>query len=388
MTHQERWQSDRRTEEYGSRERSYGESEGRGPGSPGQRYDPYEREDVGGRAPRREDPWEGSSSGRGGYGSRFGARDEEEGRGGYGRRDEYRGSRQGERFGSDEARERGYGSSGQEYERSGRGSQRGYGASEGSWGRPESSPRYGDSPGGPQSWYGDSGRGPQSWYADSGRDPQFQYGDRSYGDRGSSGPYRGSEQRGFEGQGGSGSMHRGSGGSSYGSSWGGEGRSEGGSSTMGRPSWGSTPYSSAWSGEGRSGMERPGWQSSRESHRGKGPKNYRRSDERIHEEICERLKQHADLDASEIEVQVKAGTVTLTGTVSERAEKRMAEDAIDDISGVADVNNQVRVRQSSSSSSSPTSSTSGSSMESLTPAARSTEPTDGSREKARPTASR
>lgn len=374
MTHQERWQSDRRAEEYGSRERSYGEAEGRGPGSAGQRYDPYEREDLGARASRREDPWEGSSSGRGGYGSRYGARDEEAGRGGYGPLEEYRGSRQGERFGSDEARERGYGGSGQEYERHGRSPQR-YGASEGAWGRPESSPRYGDTLGGPQSWYGDSGR-----------DPQFQYGDRSYGDRGSSGPYRGSDQRGFEGQGGSpGMMRRGSGGSPYGSSWGDEGRSEGGSSTMGRPSWGSTPYSTSWSGEGRSGMERQGWQAGRESHRGKGPKNYRRSDERIHEEICERLKQHADLDASEIEVQVKGGTVTLTGTVADRAEKRMAEDAIDDISGVADVNNQVRVRQQSSSSSS---SSSGSSMETLTPAGRSTESSDGSREKARPTASR
>jgi hypothetical protein len=336
------------------------------------RYDPYEREEQGTR-PRRDEPWEGSA--RGGYGARSGARDEEEGRGGYGPREEYRSSGPGERFGSDEARERGYGGggygSGREDERYGRDPQRGYGASAGSWGRPASSPRYGDGYGGPQSWYGDSGR-----------EPQFQYGDQAYAERGSA-------QRGF-GQGGSpGSMlRRGSGGTPYGSSWGGEGRSEGGSSTMGRPSWGSTPYSTAWGGEGRAGMERSG-PSGRETHRGKGPKNYRRSDERIHEEICERLKQHADLDASEIEVQVKSGTVTLTGTVSERAEKRMAEDAIDDISGVTDVNNQVRVRQpGSSSSSSSTSSTSGSSMESLTPAARSTEPSDGSREKARPTASR
>jgi uncharacterized membrane protein YgcG len=100
-------------------------------------------------------------------------------------------------------------------------------------------------------------------------------------------------------------------------------------------------------------------------------------------------------------VQVKGGVVVLTGEVAERSAKRMAEDAIDEISGVTDVNNQLRVRQgqgqrgasssSSSAGSGSGSSSSGSGTEdkSLTPASRGNDsPTDGSREKARPTASR
>jgi hypothetical protein len=384
MTHQERWPSDRRSEEYGQRQRSYGEPEWRGPGLSSQRFEPrYEAEEHGMRGARRDEPWEAS---RGGYGSSYGGREEERERG-FGQRfgqEEYRRSPQAERWGSDEARERGYGygygSSGYEPARSGPASQRTAGWSEGGWGRQEPMPRYGDTYGGSQSWYGDSGRGAQ----------------HHYGDRGSFEPSRGSEQAWQRAPEGPGSWHgmgrQGFGGALYGPGGSPEARSEGSSPGMARPSWGSTPYSSSW-GEGRSSLERSG-PSSRESYRGKGPKNYRRSDERIHEEICERLSLHGDLDASDIEVQVKGGTVTLTGEVSERAAKRMAEDAIDDISGVTDVNNQIRVRQSqgqrsSSSSSSPSSS--GGSMEdkSLTPASRSTESSsDSSREKARPTASR
>src|SRR5215471_11804457 len=40
-------------------------------------------------------------------------------------------------------------------------------------------------------------------------------------------------------------------------------------------------------------------------HTGRGPKGYQRSDERIREDICERLTQHSAIDAGEIEVEVK-----------------------------------------------------------------------------------
>lgn len=76
---------------------------------------------------------------------------------------------------------------------------------------------------------------------------------------------------------------------------------------------------------------------------GRGPKGYRRSDERIREDVCDRLEQHPFVDASEIEVGVRDGVVTLSGTVGERAAKRMAEDVAEGVSGVKDVNNQVRV---------------------------------------------
>lgn len=83
---------------------------------------------------------------------------------------------------------------------------------------------------------------------------------------------------------------------------------------------------------------------------GKGPKGYRRSDERIKEDICEELSQHPDIDASEIEVKVQNGEVVLTGTVKWRQCKRMAEDIAEQVSGVQDVRNEIRVQVSAESS--------------------------------------
>lgn len=81
------------------------------------------------------------------------------------------------------------------------------------------------------------------------------------------------------------------------------------------------------------------------SHRGRGPKGYTRSDERIREDVNDRLSDDAYLDASEIEVSVSDGEVTLIGTVENRIDKRRAEDLADDISGVKNVQNQLRVKQ-------------------------------------------
>ena len=82
---------------------------------------------------------------------------------------------------------------------------------------------------------------------------------------------------------------------------------------------------------------------------GRGPKNWQRSDDRIREDINERLTDHPDIDASEIDVQVKNGDVTLTGTVDERYVKRMAEDVAENVTGVREVHNQLRVQSQFSS---------------------------------------
>ena len=78
--------------------------------------------------------------------------------------------------------------------------------------------------------------------------------------------------------------------------------------------------------------------------RRRGPKNYRRSDIRIYEDVCDRIAEHPAIDASEVEVEVKDGEVTLKGTVEERWMKRLAEDIAEVIPGVQDVHNQIRVR--------------------------------------------
>ena len=87
------------------------------------------------------------------------------------------------------------------------------------------------------------------------------------------------------------------------------------------------------------------WERVKGAFTGKGPKNWMRSDERIREDVCEALTYHPNVDATDIEVAVKDGEVTLTGTVSDRGTKRLAEDVADDVRGVKDVHNQIRVQR-------------------------------------------
>jgi hypothetical protein len=84
-----------------------------------------------------------------------------------------------------------------------------------------------------------------------------------------------------------------------------------------------------------------------ETHAGKGPKGYRRPDERIWEDVCEALLNHPEIDASEIEVEVKDGIVIFKGKVESRLIKRMAEDLVEDIAGVTDVQNDLHFHHNS-----------------------------------------
>jgi hypothetical protein len=81
---------------------------------------------------------------------------------------------------------------------------------------------------------------------------------------------------------------------------------------------------------------------------GRGPRGYRRSDDRIHENVCEWFTLHGDLDPSDVEVTVRSGEVTLTGTVATRAQKRLAEDIAEAVSGVVEVHNNLRLARSTS----------------------------------------
>ena len=74
-----------------------------------------------------------------------------------------------------------------------------------------------------------------------------------------------------------------------------------------------------------------------------GPKGYQRSDERLREDISERLMQAGDIDSSEVTVTVTAGKVTLEGTVPDRYMKHYIEDIVDVCPGVQDIDNRVRV---------------------------------------------
>jgi hypothetical protein len=96
---------------------------------------------------------------------------------------------------------------------------------------------------------------------------------------------------------------------------------------------------------------------------GRGPKGFKRSDERICEDVCERIAR-SPVNAENVEVKVKDGEVTLSGFVEVRYEKRVIEDLADDVFGVTEVHNQLRFQdpnreRSAATQPAPTSSTQG-----------------------------
>jgi osmotically-inducible protein OsmY len=100
---------------------------------------------------------------------------------------------------------------------------------------------------------------------------------------------------------------------------------------------------SSWMGDEEAARRRETDHRRHAIHRGRGPKGYTRSDDRIKEDVNDRLTDYAYLDASNIDVDVTGGEVVLTGTVESRYAKRMAEDIAEDVSGVRNVENRLRI---------------------------------------------
>lgn len=65
------------------------------------------------------------------------------------------------------------------------------------------------------------------------------------------------------------------------------------------------------------------------------------------EEICQRLTDHPRIDASDIDVQVEQGEVTLTGTVRDKSAKWHVEDLVVSSRGVREVHNRLRTHSRS-----------------------------------------
>jgi hypothetical protein len=97
--------------------------------------------------------------------------------------------------------------------------------------------------------------------------------------------------------------------------------------------------------------EREGWARERGASardprmRNRGPKAYKRSDERVQEDIYERLIDAWEIDSSDVTVEVREGKVTLQGSVPERRMKHRIEDLVDVCHGVRDIDNFIRVRR-------------------------------------------
>ena len=100
---------------------------------------------------------------------------------------------------------------------------------------------------------------------------------------------------------------------------------------------------SSWFGDEDADRRRQMDEQNTGGYRGRGPKGYHRSVDRIREDVCDRLSDDDWLDASEIDVQMQGEEVILTGTVNSREDKRRAEDLAESIPGVRNVENRLRV---------------------------------------------
>ncbi len=76
-----------------------------------------------------------------------------------------------------------------------------------------------------------------------------------------------------------------------------------------------------------------------------GPKGYRRPDERVREDLCERLATNPYVDVSDVSVEVSNGVVMLEGTVMARREKYVIEEIAEAVFGVTEVENRLRVQR-------------------------------------------
>jgi hypothetical protein len=103
---------------------------------------------------------------------------------------------------------------------------------------------------------------------------------------------------------------------------------------FGYQGWSGGQEGPRWSGESQLGSPRRQW---------RAPKGYTRSDERIREEVCDRLGM--EFDASDVEVKVSEGEVTLNGSVHDRGEKYRMEELIEGLGGVKNVHNLLQVKR-------------------------------------------
>jgi osmotically-inducible protein OsmY len=78
--------------------------------------------------------------------------------------------------------------------------------------------------------------------------------------------------------------------------------------------------------------------------RSRGPRNWHRRDERIHDDVCRMLTDDGWVDARELEVIVHHGEVTLTGSVPERSQRERAVHIAESVRGVTEVVSRLHVR--------------------------------------------
>lgn len=79
-------------------------------------------------------------------------------------------------------------------------------------------------------------------------------------------------------------------------------------------------------------------------HQGRGPQGWRRSDQRVREDVCERLSEDRLIDARGIEVEVRDGVVTLGGEAYGASDPTRASQIARAVHGVKDVRLELSVK--------------------------------------------
>jgi osmotically-inducible protein OsmY len=96
-------------------------------------------------------------------------------------------------------------------------------------------------------------------------------------------------------------------------------------------------------GEEQFRAERREEQERRQAERGQRAR--RRPDETLAQEIREILANDPELDATDVEIEVEGGAVTLSGVVNESDAKLLAEELVETLPGVREVHNRIRVER-------------------------------------------
>jgi osmotically-inducible protein OsmY len=306
----------------------------------------YDERTQFGRSRERDTEEQSGSTGRyAGYGD-FGRGEYGGGRSGWSGQERYGQSSYGQGNyspGNQGGSQGGRSSSGSDYGYSGGGeSQRRYGQGSGSYGY-----------GGGRSWNEPSGEGQQytprgdysgerSGYGEEWRSPQGYggQGSQNYGGQQRFGGGQGSQNYGGQQGYGGGGMGNYSGESSRQGYFTGESSGQG---YGGQQGYGSAGVGYAGQGYGY-GSQQGSFGSQQGEHRGKGPKGYQRSDERIKEMVCERLRDDPSIDPSEVTITVLSGKITLEGTVDSRQTKNSIEEIAEQF-GSQEVQNNLRVQR-------------------------------------------
>lgn len=79
-----------------------------------------------------------------------------------------------------------------------------------------------------------------------------------------------------------------------------------------------------------------------------GPKGWQRRDDRIHDDVCTRLTDDGYVDASDVEVIVHQGEVTLSGGLADRVQRERAIRIAESVRGVIDVISRLHISRAGS----------------------------------------